>query len=69
MDMYILIAAAVLGALAIIVAADLVKRRRRRKRYPEQPDGVRKCTTCGSALKPGATDCSKCGSDTVVMVV
>lgn len=67
--MYILIAAAVLLALAAIVAIDFGKRRRRRKRYPEQPDGVRKCTSCGRALAAGVTDCPSCGSDTVVIVV
>ena len=67
--MYILIAAAALLALAAIVAADAVKRRRRRKRYPEQPDGVRKCTSCGRVLAADATDCPNCGSDTVVIVV
>ena len=67
--MYIVIAAAVFAAIAILVVAEMVKRHRRKRRYPEHPDGVRKCTTCGTMLAPGATDCSKCGSDTVVIVV
>lgn len=67
--MYLIIAVAVFAAIAILVTAELVKRHRRKRRYPEQPDGVRKCTTCGTTLAPGATDCGKCGSDTVVIVV
>ncbi len=67
--MYIIIAAAVFAAIGILVLVDFLKRRSRKKRYPQQPDGVRKCTSCGSVLRPGATDCSRCGSDTVVIVV
>jgi hypothetical protein len=67
--MYIIIAAAVFAAIALLVTVELVKRRRRKRRYPVQPDGIRKCTTCGRVLAPGATDCSRCGSDSVVIVV
>lgn len=67
--MYIIIAIAVFAAIALLVTVDFVKRRRRKRRYPVQPDGVRECTTCGAVLEPGATDCSRCGSDSVVIVV
>ncbi|MDQ6737870.1 MAG: hypothetical protein M3Z30_09245 [Gemmatimonadota bacterium] len=67
--MYIIIATAVFAAIAILVTVDVVKRHRRKRRYPAQPDGVRECTKCGTLLARGATDCSKCGSDTVVIVV
>ncbi|HEY5085716.1 MAG TPA: hypothetical protein VII66_00020 [Gemmatimonadaceae bacterium] len=67
--MYIIIAIIVFAAIAIIVTVDLVKRHRRKKRYPAQPDGVRRCASCGNILKPGVTDCSHCGSDSVAIVV
>ena len=65
--------AAVIGVIVLLVLATAVimmmMRRRRMRRYPEHPDGVRRCASCGAVLKPGATDCSKCGSDSVVIVV
>jgi uncharacterized OB-fold protein len=67
--MYIMIAILILAAIAIFVAADVMKRRRRKRRYPAQPDGIRTCTSCGRVLKPGVTDCEHCGSDSVVIVV
>lgn len=67
--MYIIIAVIVFAAIALLITVDLVKRRKRRKRYPVQPDGVRRCTSCGRILNPGVTDCSRCGSDSVVIVV
>lgn len=67
--MYIIIAVCVFAAIALLVIADYVKRRRRRRRYPVQPDGVRRCVECGNVLRPGVTDCSRCGSDSVVIVV
>ena len=64
---------AAIGAILLLVLATAVimmmRRRRRMHRYPEHPDGVRRCASCGALLKPGATDCSKCGSDSVVIVV
>ncbi|HEY7898955.1 MAG: hypothetical protein ACHQQP_00620 [Gemmatimonadales bacterium] len=67
--MYIIIAVIVFAAIALLITVDMIKRRKRRKRYPVQPDGVRRCTSCGMILKPGVTDCSRCGSDSVVIVV
>jgi uncharacterized OB-fold protein len=67
--MYIIIAISVFAAIALLVAIDLFKRKRRKRRYPRQPDGVRRCTSCGKILRPGATDCTHCGSDSVVIVV
>jgi hypothetical protein len=67
--MYIIIAIIVFAAIALLILVDAVKRRRRKRRYPAQPDGVRRCATCNNILKPGATDCSHCGSDSVVIVV
>jgi rRNA maturation endonuclease Nob1 len=67
--MYIIIAICVFVAIALLVTVELVKRKRRKRRYPRQPDGVRRCTSCGKILRPGATDCTYCGSDSVVIVV
>jgi uncharacterized OB-fold protein len=67
--MYIIIAISVFAAIALLVTVDYFKRRHRRRRYPAQPDGVRTCVTCGKVLRPGATDCTRCGSDSVVIVV
>ncbi|MEO6864745.1 MAG: zinc ribbon domain-containing protein [Gemmatimonadaceae bacterium] len=67
--MYIAIAIAVFGAIALLITVEAIKRRRRKKRYPAQPDGVRRCTACGKTLRPGATDCSHCGADSVVIIV
>jgi uncharacterized paraquat-inducible protein A len=67
--MYIIIAIVVFAAIALLFAVDLLKRRHRRRRYPTQPDGIRTCATCGTVLDPGATDCGRCGADTVVLVV
>ena len=67
--MYIIIAAIVFAAIALLIIIDLLKRRRRRRRYPAQPDGVRTCVSCGKVLRAGATDCSHCGADAVVIVV
>jgi len=67
--MYIIIAIAVFAVITVLVTVDFVKRRRKTKRYPAQPDGVRECSSCGAVLKPGATDCSRCGPDSVVIIV
>jgi rRNA maturation endonuclease Nob1 len=67
--MYILIAVAVAAAIAILALVESIKRRRRKRRYPAQPDGVRRCTSCGKVVKPGATDCPNCGADSVVIIV
>ena len=67
--MYIIIAISVFAAIALLIAVDRIKKRRRKRRYPVQPDGIRTCVTCGKVLSPGVTDCSSCGSDTVVIVV
>jgi hypothetical protein len=67
--MYIIIAVIVFVAIALLVMVDLRKRRHRRRRYPVQPDGVRTCVSCGKVLRTGATDCSHCGADAVVIVV
>lgn len=67
--MYIIIALGVFAVIALVVAIDLAKRRHRKRRYPAQPDGVRTCVSCGNVLSAGATDCSRCGSDSVVIVV
>ena len=67
--MYIIIAISVFAAIALLVAVDYIKRRRRRRRYPVQPDGIRTCVSCGKVLRPGVTDCTRCGSDSVVIVV
>ena len=67
--MYIAIAIIVFAAIALLITVESVKRRKRKKRYPAQPDGVRRCTTCGRALRPGATDCGSCGADSVVIIV
>jgi len=67
--MYIIIAVIVFAAITLLVIVDLIKRRHRKRRYPVQPDGVRTCVSCGKVLRPGATDCSRCGADSVVIVV
>lgn len=67
--MYIIIAVVVFAAIALLITVDLAKRRHRKRRYPVQPDGVRTCTSCGKILRAGATDCSRCGADSVVIVV
>ncbi len=67
--MYIIIAICVFVAIALLVTVDYIKRRRRKRRYPVQPDGIRTCVSCGKVLRPGVTDCSRCGSDSVVIVV
>jgi len=67
--MYIFITIIAFAAIGLLIAVGRVKRRRRKRHYPAQPDGVRHCTSCGRALRLGATDCSSCGSDSVVIVV
>lgn len=67
--MYIAIAVIVFAAIALLITVEAVKRRKRKRHYPAQPDGVRRCAACGSALRPGATDCSNCGADSVVIIV
>lgn len=67
--MYIIIAISVFAAIALFVVVDLARRRHRKHRYPVQPDGVRTCVSCGKILHPGVTDCSRCGADSVVIVV
>jgi hypothetical protein len=67
--MYIIIAVIVFAAIALLLLIEFIKRRHRRRRYPVQPDGIRRCTSCGRILDPGVTDCAHCGSDSVVIVV